>query len=335
MKTRLMGLSILAVCFGVFGATTWGAGLPSAVPTSGSLGNTANELLSGKWMVIEGPIKEQGCSFDGTIEGACGNADFRDYLHRLYRVNFEPRGRPISPAVPWGEFGYRFDPNGVLTLTCPDQPDMRWFLKFKDERPRSVGNEATRLMPYVCVFYDPEGRRAFELFRKGEEIATLAMSASAAYRHAIFVPFNDPLSGGWVVLPGRPVENGQLEFRFGEVVPAEATRLVVHVDNSVEMAQGNATLRFRLRQYDPTHWEIMSLPDAPCTTGTIVLEEATRRLLGPNLLVTQWQVGGATMVGVLRTEGGTRPPGVPMIRLQGSASLKLEAFRRPTASPAP
>jgi hypothetical protein len=292
--------------------------------------------LEGRWLISEGrEVKDEGYYFDASVSGACGNAHFRGYPQR--KVNFDPERLPGSKAAPWGVFGYKFDPNGVLTLSRAEGPDIRCFLKFKSEQTVSIGNEAPHPRPFVCVFYDPERRHAFKMFRMGEEIGALAIAGESLKGETIFVPFMDVLTGSWVMLPGRPTGSGQLEFRLDAAAAPGAMRLTVRADNSAELKAGEAAARFRLRQFDPSHWAIVSPLDAPCATGTIALEKAAGLVVGPNILITRWRLGARTMTAVLQAEGSRGAPDVlPALRFEGAESFNIETLRATSpTSPVP
>ncbi|MCX8036302.1 MAG: hypothetical protein N3D11_04435 [Candidatus Sumerlaeia bacterium] len=309
MKRLPIGLWI--VCF--VAATSGWAGQPSALSVNA-------DPLGGRWLILEGKLKEQGYFFDGKLGGVCGNADFREHLRR---VNFD-RTLAASNAAPWGDYSYRFDaPTGVLTLSRPDAPDIRCFLKYREEQLRRITPESAQWMPFVCVFYEPESRRAFLMVRKGEEKISLTTQGGSICQHSVFVPFEDPLTGTWAVLPPHSNADGHLEFRFDTPPPAPPARLVVHADNSAVMTEDGTVVRFRLHQCDPTRWIIDPFRDSPCSTGTVVLEETAGRVLGPSIAVTHWVLPDKTVAAVLRAEGTLRPPSVPMIRLQGAETLSL------------
>lgn len=316
MRTHRFELVILSACFGLLAAAVEAGEEPTKGPGA--------DVLEGKWLIFEGrEVKDEGYYFDVTMATACGNAQFRDYPQR--RVNFEPTRPPGSKSIPWGLYGYKFDPNGILTLMRPDGPDIRCFLKFKSERLRSLAQEPPTLRPYICVFYDPEGRRAFKLFRMGEEIGSLATAPELAMGGTVFVPYEDRLTGSWLLLASQPKGTAApLEFRLD--VPAVAMRMAVHADNSAELRAGERAARFRLRQTDPSHWAIVPLADIPCATGTIALERDAGRIIGPNVLVTRWRIGPRTLTAVFQAEGSRLTPDVPMIRFDGADFLDLEAL---------
>ncbi len=314
-RVQAMRRFLSQVLIAVFAAAT-AAGHTAQPPTL----SVNADPLGGRWLVIEGKLKEQGYYFDGKLGGVCGNADFREHLRR---VNFD-RTLTASTAAPWGDYSYRFDAaTGVLTLSRHDAPDIRCFLKYREEQLRRITPESAQWMPFVCVFYEPENRRAFLMVRKGEEKISLTTQGGSICRHSVFVPFEDPLTGAWAVLPPHSSAGGQLEFRFDAPPPMPPARLVVHADNSAEMTEGGAVVRFRLHQCDQNQWLIDPFRDSPCSTGTVVLEEAAGRVLGPSIAVTHWVLPDRTVAAVLRAEGALRPPSVPMIRLQGPETLSL------------
>jgi len=294
-----------------------GEGPPAGLPA---------DPLQGKWWIIEGrEVKDEGYYFEGGVGAACGSARFLDFPQR--QVNFEPNRAPGPKTVPWGIFGYEMDPSGILVLSRPDGSKIRCFLKFKNEHLLSLEDEPPQPRPVVCVFYDPEGRHAFKIFRMSEEIGRLAAPGESLSGEKVFVPFEDVLTGSWAVLPGQAGGGGSLDYRLDAPAPADAARLTVRADNSADLKMGEASVRFRLRQSDPTHWAIVSPPDVRCATGTIAIEQAAQKIIGPSVLLTRWRIGERTLTAVLQAEGSRRAPNVPMVRFEAAAPLTLEALR--------
>jgi len=329
MRNGRFAIAVFAGCFGVLVIALSGGEEPTAGPGA--------DPLEGRWSVFEGrEVKGEGYYFNAPVMAKCGNATFLDFPQR--QVNFEPDHAPGSRLVPWGVYNYKFDPSGVLTLSHAGGPDIRCFLKAKCEQMRSVGHEPPSRRPFVCVFYDPEGRRAFQLFRLSEGIGSFATAPDSVMGGPVFVPFEDVLTGSWVFLAGQPTSRRELEFRLDGPAPPTAMRLTVLADNSAELKAGDTTVHFRLRQTDPAHWAIMSLPDVPCATGTIALEQAAGRVIGPNFLLTRWRIGGRAMTTVLQAEGSRRAPNVPTVRFEGAEPLNIEVLRAtspPVLKPGP
>ena len=312
MSTRSFRISVLALCLAAYAAV---AALAAGLPTPD------NDPLSGKWLIIEGEVKEQGFVFDATITGSCGRADFRQYVGK---VKFEPNSPPGARTVPWGEFAYRFDQKDVLALSPATGPEIRCFLKYKDDSMRSVGPGTEVPMPYVFVFYEPEGRRAFKM---------ISVHAGRLACPLVYVPYEDILTGSWEVLASHPAANGQLDVPLSTSATAVAAHLAVHANNSAELTSGSTTRAFQLRQFDPTHWAIVAPPNVPGTTGTITLEQTTRRLLGPAFLPIRWQVGQKNMAAVLRSQGTQARSSVPALQFPNAEPLNFDALKLPATTP--
>ena len=328
-RISALGIVIFVLCFGM-GAGTIRVG---EQPATG----LPSDPLQGKWQIVEGrEVKNEGFYFDASVASTCGTARFLDFPQR--QVNFEPDHPPGTKSVPWGIYNsYEFDPGGILTLSRADSPKIRCFLKFKNEQMLSIGNEPPQPRLSICVFYDPEGRRAFKMFRMSEGIGRFATRSGASPGDTVFAPFEDALTGPWLILPSQQTADGQLNVRLDAPAPADATRLTVHPDNSVDLKAGNVAVRFLLRQFDPTHWAIVSPLDVRCATGTIALEQAAGRVVGPGVLITRWRIAQRTMTAVLQAEGTRRAPNIPLVRFENAAPLTVEALRpiSPTSPTSP
>ena len=326
MKILHLGIAILALPFGAFGA---GMGAPLGPD------NQDVDPLAGKWLVISGDVKEDGYFFDPLASRSCGAVEFRQ-LVRGQMANFEPDGQADDHTAPWGRYdAYRFDEHGVLTLKNYSGADVRCFLKFKAVHPREASSAQPSTRPYVCVFYEPERRRAFKIFRR-EEIGALAVPNQNTGGGPVFVPFEDPLTGSWILPPGQSLEGGQVRFFLDQTTGTGTTQIVVNVDNSIDLRSGSRAAHFRLRQYASAHWSIEPASAMPGTKGILTLEREAGRVIGSNVLLTRWQVGPKTMTAVLLAEGSRQPPNVPVVQFEKTSLLDfdlLASLAEPPAAP--
>jgi hypothetical protein len=303
MRTETLSLLSLLLAY-LAAAGAFGAGTarplqdqPQATP------------LHGDWQIREGALGREGFYFGETHDAPAGRADFNALLNRASFL--PPTSKGGSRFVPWGRFGYAFDPKqDILTLTTTSGERITYQLKYKEERRL----DPTLSKLSVAVFYDPAHQRAFKL-ASNELFKTTA----------VFVPLEDLMTGSWILLPGLERRKGLLEFNLVQPPPAGATRVVISTDNMVEIKGDRPIPNFRLRQEDPNHWTILPL-QSNAALGTLATERSLAGVLGPNLHLTKWKIGGQEMVAVLRSETKKPTAAVPAIEARAEQSFHLDAL---------
>lgn len=294
----------------------------------------SKDVFHGTWDVYlgredgnVGTYFESSVVMDSPLETKCAVAGFQLLPSGDRRVVFTAEPGFESAKIPLGSFGYEYDPSGRLSLTTSDRPTIKCFVKYVLERKSSISVEEEAVRPYLLVFYDLSANRAFKLVRQGSQIGLIKIDPGGQAHKKIFVPFQDVLTGPWLLAPGQPVAGGRLEFAIRTQDASRASRLVVLPNNDVQVSAEGVSASLRLRQYDPRHWAIESADLSRRELGTLAVEDSVEGLLGNAFLLTRWDVNGRKMTALLQSSDAGVRPRVSIIRCPGAEPLQINLLR--------